>query len=299
MDRTTICCASCGISQVDDVKLKKCDGGCDLVKYCSDGCQENHSEQHEEECKKRLAEIRDRYLFEQPDESHFGECPICCLPLPLDPVKSIFTQCCSQLICRGCDYANQKREAEEGLKHRCAFCREPAPKSMEEAVKQEMERVKKNCPAAMRHMGSKRRVEGDYKAALKYLTKAAELGDVEAHYQLSVMYRMGHGVAKDKKKEVYHSEQAAVRGHPKARHSLGCEEANNGRFERAKKHWIIAANLGHDGSLKMLRRLYTEGHASKEDYANALREYQAAVDATKGVQREEAEAYYTFRASST
>ena len=30
-----ICCASCGIAAVDDVKLMDCDGGCDIVKYCS------------------------------------------------------------------------------------------------------------------------------------------------------------------------------------------------------------------------------------------------------------------------
>ena len=83
-----MCCASCGQAEVDDVKLKKCGGGCDLVKYCSDGCQGNHREQHEEECKTRLAELRDRDLFEQPDESHLGECPICCLPLSLDTTKS-------------------------------------------------------------------------------------------------------------------------------------------------------------------------------------------------------------------
>ena len=48
-------CACCGIAPVDDIKLKLCDGGCDLVKYCSDVCQENHREQHEEECKGRKA----------------------------------------------------------------------------------------------------------------------------------------------------------------------------------------------------------------------------------------------------
>jgi hypothetical protein len=83
------CCASCGISQVDDVKLKDCDGGCDLVKYCSDECKTNHREQHGEECMKRLVEVRDRNLFTPPEGSYLGECPICCLPLPLDLQKSI------------------------------------------------------------------------------------------------------------------------------------------------------------------------------------------------------------------
>ena len=60
-------CACCGIAAVDDIKLKDCDGGCDLVKYCGDGCQENHREQHEEECNKRKAELHDKELFTQPD----------------------------------------------------------------------------------------------------------------------------------------------------------------------------------------------------------------------------------------
>jgi hypothetical protein len=40
-------CACCGIAAVDDIKLKLCDGGCDLVKYCGDEGQGNHREQHE------------------------------------------------------------------------------------------------------------------------------------------------------------------------------------------------------------------------------------------------------------
>ena len=32
-------CACCGVAAIDDVKLKDCDDGCDLVKYCSNECQ--------------------------------------------------------------------------------------------------------------------------------------------------------------------------------------------------------------------------------------------------------------------
>jgi TPR repeat protein len=152
-----------------------------------------------------------------------------------------------------------------------------------------MERIKKNCPAAMREMGNECYHEGDYKGALKYLIKAAELGDASAHYNLSIMYYKGHGVEKDAKKEMYHLEEAAIGGHPAARHDLGCEELNNGRFERARKHFIIAAILGYQNSLQELRKLYADGHARKEDYAAALRAYQVAVDATKSPEREEAE----------
>jgi len=152
-----------------------------------------------------------------------------------------------------------------------------------------MERVKKNDPVAMCFMGKERHHEGDYETALEYFTTAAGLGDADAHYNLSLIYSKGEGVEKDKEKEAHHLEEAAIGGHPSARHNLGCEEASNGRYERARKHWVIAANLGHQNSLNGLRQLHAYGHASKEDYANALRAYQAAVEATKSKEREKVE----------
>jgi TPR repeat protein len=106
------------------------------------------------------------------------------------------------------------------------------------------------------------------------------------------MYCNGDGVEKDEKKYIYHMEEAAIGGHFVARHNLGIEEGRNGNFERATKHFIIAANLGWNDSLKALRHLYADGHASKEEYAGALRGYQAALDAAKSPEREEAEKKY-------
>jgi TPR repeat protein len=201
--------------------------------------------------------------------------------------------CCSQLICNGCDLANSKREIEAGLEERCAFCREPLTISKEEGNKRRMKRIKKNCPVAIRQMGFKWLDEGDYETAFEYWTKAAELGDADAHYNLSVMYDKELGVEKNEKKnekkQMYHLEEAAMKGHPAARNNLGVVEGNNGRHERARKHFIIAANLGYHDSLNGLRRLYELGYASKEDYADALRAYQAAVVAAKSKEREEGE----------
>ncbi len=206
--------------------------------------------------------------------------------------------CCTKVICNGCNFANQKREQKAGLEKRCAFCREPAPRSHQEANKRVMKRIKENNdPAAMRFMGSKRGRERDYKTALRYLTKAAGLGNAAAHFELGCFYYNGHGVGKDDKKAIYHWEKAAIGGHPDARHNLGVEEGSNGRFERAVKHLIIAANLGYD-SLKLLRELYANGHARKEDYAAALRAYQAAVGAMKSAERDEAEAFHKVEAAA-
>ena len=55
---------------------------------------------------------------------------------------------------------------------------------------------------------------GQYDAAFDYWTAAAELGDAEAHFLLSILYHQGLGVAKNVKKEVYHLEEAAIGGNP-------------------------------------------------------------------------------------
>ena len=284
---TLQCCASCGIAGVDEIKLKECDD-CDLVKYCSDECQKDHRSKHEEECRKRAAELHEDILFKQPESNHFGDCPICCVPLPNDPSKSNLYACCSKQICKGCSHANKNREIEGRLEHKCLFCRIAVPDTEEQCNERWMKRIEANDPVAMRHMGCKRYHKGDFKAAFDYWTRAAALGDVEAHYQLSNLYQQGKGVEKDEKKELHHLTEAAVGGHPDARHNLGCMEWENDKMDRAAKHWIIAAKLGFDQSLRCVENRYKDGHVSKDDFAAALRGHHAAITATKSPQREEA-----------
>ena len=288
-----LCCASCGTADGDDIKLKRCNA-CYLVRYCSVKCQREHRPQHKKECKRRAAELRDEILFKQPDGSCYGDCPICCLPLPIDREKCGLSSCCCKLICQGCNFANQKREFEGRLEHKCPFCRKTLPKRQEENVVLLMERIEVNDPVAMCQMGRKRYSEGDYQAAFEYYTKAAALGDAEAHFQLSTLYREGKGVEKDEKREQYHAEEAAIGGHINARHNLGCYEWKSDRMERAAKHWIIAAKLGFDDSLECAKDLYKSGYVSKEDLDAALLGHRAAIAATKSPQREEA--YVIFSA---
>jgi len=120
------------------------------------------------------------------------------------------------------------------------------PKTQDEMEKDEMRRVEANDPVALRvrEVGKKRYKEGDYGDAFKYFTHATELGDVDAQYNLSVLYYKGEGVEKNAEKEVYHLEEAAIGGHHLARHNLAIVEKENGRTDRAIKHFIIAAKLG-------------------------------------------------------
>ena len=78
--------------------------------------------------------------------------------------------------------------------------------------------------------------KGDYVRSFEYWTKAAELGDAEAHHRLACLYRDGEGVEKDKKKEIHHYEEAAIGGHPLARYNIGRHELINGNIERSAKH---------------------------------------------------------------
>ena len=282
-------CASCGQAAVDNIQLKKC--ACNLVQYCGVNCQKNHRPHHKKACKKRMSEIRDDNLFRQPDESSYGECPICCLPLPIDVKKWTLHPCCSQLICQGCYYADMIRGFEESLQQKCPFCREPPG----EAEKKMMERVKANDPVAIHYVARKRRIEGDYEKAFEYFTKAASFGNLDSHFELSCMYQTGQAVEKDMKKTLMHLEKAAIGGHPAARSVFGCLEANNGRFDRSYRHFIIAAKLGCDKALDQVKKGFAAGFVKKEDYDGALRGHQAAVDATKSAQREEAYAVFNTR----
>ena len=286
------CCASCGVAEIDDIKLKECDG-CDLVKYCSDECQQIHKSEHKEECKKRAAELRDELLFKQPESTHLGDCPICSVPLPLDMSKSTIASCCSKLICKGCNLAHQKREYELRLTdNKCPFCRTNLPKTDEEGDKRRMKRIEANDPVAISLEGGFLYKKGDYDTAFEYYTKSSELGDAEAHYSLSIMYQRGLGVEKKKGKEIHHLEIAAIAGHPSARNNLGCDEMENGNAERAVKHWIISAAQGYDTSIKALMIAFKKKYVSKEDLATALRAHKAAIDATKSPQRQAAEEFY-------
>ena len=278
-------CASCGTAKGNEIGLKYCDL-CDLVCYCSDECMQNHRPEHEAICNERAAEIRDEILFKQPECTHLGDCPICCLPLSLDPKKRLLLGCCSKILCVGCDYANAVRERDQKLDETCPFCRHIKPKTTEEGVKYAMKRAERNDPTALWQMGIRYVNKEEYDAAFEYFTRAADLGDAGAHYNLSHMYMKGQGVEKDEKKELYHMEEAAIAGHPHARHNLACCEDNKDRCDRAVKHWIIAANLGHDESIQALKECYKDGDISKDDFAAALRGHYAAVAATKSPQRE-------------
>jgi TPR repeat protein len=102
------------------------------------------------------------------------------------------------------------------------------------------------------------------------------------------VYYAGDSVEEDKPRGICHLQQAAMKGHASSRHLLGVSEYNNKNYELAVQHWMISARMGHDGSLNKIKKMFTEGRATKAQYAEALIGYQDAVEETKSPQREEA-----------
>ena len=128
-------------------------------------------------------------------------------------------------------------------------------------------------PVASRQSGLVCKREGDLKRAFENLSKASELGDAAANYQMGVMYQCGEYVTMNHSKRVRHLEEAAIGGHPRARHDLGELEFLKAPFEkghklaaaRAAKHWMIATKLGYDESLKYLKLMCEAGDVGKEE----------------------------------
>ena len=79
-------------------------------------------------------------------------------------------------------------------------------------------------------------------------------------------------------------------GSANSRHNLGEFERQDGNHHKALKHFMIAVQGGGYNSLNAIQRLYTNGHATKEDYGIALRSYQAYLDEIRSDQRDEAAA---------
>ena len=124
--------------------------------------------------------------------------------------------------------------------------------------------------------------------AAKLREEAAQLGSIEALFNLGNSHRLGKGVEQDMAKAAQFYTKAAMQGHVIARHNLGSLEGQKGNYDRAVRHWLISAKMGHKDSIENIKRIFMAGGATKEQYAEALRGYQDAVDEMKSHDRDEA-----------
>ena len=298
-DMLTIC-ANCGKEGNNPNTCNKCDLA---VQFCNAACKKKHRSKHKKDCERRVAELheeeleRERRAAELHDEKLFKmplpkeDCPICMLLLPSLDTGRKYSACCGKTICSGCIHAVAKRDGGVGL---CPFCRTPTPDT-DEFVEQVKKRMEVDDAEAIFEMGccnynGSHGLSQDHAKALKLLHRAAKLGHTESYYGIGLAYDIGNGVERDETKAKNYYELAAMGGHVNARYNLGALEKNAGNMDRALKHWMIAAGCGDNDSLENIKQMFKNGHATKDDYAKALRVYQAYLVEIKSTQRNEAAA---------
>ncbi|EJK52308.1 hypothetical protein THAOC_28432, partial [Thalassiosira oceanica] len=271
-------CANCGKGSGGEggVKLKDCTA-CRLVKYCGVDCQRAHRKRHKRACKQRAAELRDERLYGQGHERPEGDfCQICTLPIPLPMGEhSGVNVCCMKRICDGCNMAAGKRGMDD-----CVFCRTPMKNNDADVLAKVQARVVKKDPEALFFLGNQYEMgvlglQRDMRKAVELWTEAAELGS---------------GVQKDMAKALEFYKKAAMQGHVESRHNLGCfEEYITRNRDRALRHFLISAKMGDKDSVENIKKFFMDGVATRDQYTEALKGYQNAVEEMKSHDRDESE----------
>ena len=286
-------CANCGKQGTD---ITNTCNKCNSVKYCNAACKKKHRHKHKKECERKVAELHDEKLFKQPPQLK-EDCPICFLNMSCLISAQMYMSCCGKDICCGCIHASEARDKNK-KSTLCPFCRTPAATTERELTERYEKRMSLNDGHAFYNFGCFY-TEGMYgypqnfAKALELYHRSAELGYFMSYFTIGNAYNFGRGVEVDAKKAINYYELAAMCGVVEARHNLGLLEKQAGNVDRALKHYTIAVECGFKISLECIREFYMEGHATKDDYTNALQSYQSYLDEIKSKQRDEAA---TFKA---
>ena len=114
---------------------------------------------------------------------------------------------------------------------------------------------------------------GDYATALKEFRSLAEQGNVDAQYNIGVIYHQVEGVTQDYKKALKWYRLAAEQGDVRAQHNLGNMyyrgQGVTQDYKEAAKWYRLAAEQGLALSQHDLGLLYEKGQGLTENYVIA------------------------------
>lgn len=162
-------------------------------------------------------------------------------------------------------------------------------------------RMEKNDPRAFFNMALAYRcgyqglvlVPKDDLKSSELMLRAAELGSMDAFYNVGKSFERGFIVKEDLLRARQNYEIAAKGGSLEARYELGILESVGNNEESAMKHLRIAAEGGDTDSLKAIRILFDHGDVGKGDYMEILRAYKKAVDEVSSKERGECPSVYS------
>ena len=124
---------------------------------------------------------------------------------------------------------------------------------------------------------------GDYAAALREFSAAAEKGDSNAQHALGLMYAQGVGVPRDRTIAAEWFRKAAEQGHPQSQHNLAVSYLTGigvARDHAQAADWFRkAAEQGDARAQNNLGHMYAAGTGVSQDYAEAVVWYRRAAGA--------------------
>ncbi len=226
------------------------------------------------------------------------ECPLCLLPLPINSEESQFYSCCGNVICNGCIVSQIMAHIDDEEKggKLCPFCREALPKRCGyDAVilEREMALANSGRGEAMYYIGEyymngEKGLEQDIAEGLKWLHRALEAGFGRAAVSIGKSYDHGDGVDQDGDKALEYYHKGADLNHIYALIMIGQTLVLRGELEEAMLYWRKAMMCGDkdDTLAANLRKGYSEGYITKDEYAFTLREHQTALNEMKSEARE-------------
>ena len=255
-------------------------------------------------------------------ENQRDECVLCCYPLPIKKSESLYKECCGELICCGCIFAQQRtliigtnvKKPIKGSKKEelefitiltseltvCPFCRAKNPTNDKEYLKRLWERIDEyNDPTAMNLLGDaylegNRGLSKNLKRAEEFHQRAYNLGDPDAAYLRADLYT-NH--IPDQARMMKYLEEGAKRGNTQCINGLGVYAAASGNQEEAKRHYMTAACAGDKKAVHNLMVNYRAPGSvvSKDDLATTFRAHKAVNDKEKSEPREYAIRCQAFR----
>jgi hypothetical protein len=82
---------------------------------------------------------------------------------------------------------------------------------------------------------------------------------------VGAIYYNGDGVNKDKAKAKQYYEKGALAGCTTSRLLLGTFDFEAGSFDRAVKHWLIAASGGENAAVDAIKQLRAQGRVLQQE----------------------------------
>jgi hypothetical protein len=218
--------------------------------------------------------------FEFPPQP---DCPVCSVPLQLDGhgQTTVFMQCCGKSICTGCSMESALVARKRGLKEEdwgiCAFCRAPPYKTDQElcdsleVLSERGSAIAVGKLAAYYNTGSQG-VERDPRRALDLMHRAVSLGDPMSAMSLAHKYKVGEDVKVDREK----AKRLLMMGARLGGRTGAFNAIANMKLEEFEdessvvQYFIKGAKHGDEFCLKNVLNAVQRGHATQEEYREAL-----------------------------